>query len=166
MAPTVTVSIEETRKAVADARAQGKSIALVPTMGALHAGHVSLIRAARAEAGFVAVSVFVNPTQFAPNEDFANYPRAFDADLAALENAGVDAVWAPEVDEMYAAGFATRVVPDGVAKAGLEDAFRPHFFSGVATVVTKLLVQCAPDMAVLNISCHLSPCVSSAASWM
>jgi pantoate--beta-alanine ligase len=131
-------------------RKGGEKIALVPTMGALHAGHIALVRLARRRARRVIVSIFVNPAQFAPNEDFASYPRVFEADIAALQNAGVDAVWAPAVDEMYAPGFATRVVPEGVAKAGLEDAFRPHFFNGVATVVTKLLVQCAPDIAVFG----------------
>jgi pantoate--beta-alanine ligase len=119
-------------------------------MGALHAGHVALVRLARRRASRVIVSIFVNPAQFAPSEDFASYPRTFDADIAALQHAGVDAVWAPAPDGMYAPGFATRIVPEGAAKAGLEDAFRPHFFSGVATVVTKLLVQCAPDIAVFG----------------
>ena len=148
--PLIVRTLPALRRTIKSWRSGGEKIALVPTMGALHAGHIALVRLARQRARRVVVSVFVNPTQFAPNEDFANYPRAFDADLAALEKAGVDAVWAPAVDEMYAAGFATRVVPDGVAKAGLEDAFRPHFFSGVATVVTKLLVQCAPDIAVFG----------------
>jgi pantoate--beta-alanine ligase len=98
----------------------------------------------------VIVSIFVNPAQFAPNEDFASYPRSFDADIEALAQEAVDAVWAPPVDEMYGTGFATRVVPDGAARVGLEDAFRPHFFNGVATVVTKLLVQCAPEIAIFG----------------
>jgi len=130
-------------------RARAK-VALVPTMGALHAGHLSLVRLAARRADRVVVSVFVNPTQFAPHEDFNTYPRAFANDLAALAREGVDLVWAPPVTAMYPHGFATRVVPEGPAVAGLEDAFRPHFFGGVATVVTKLFVQCRPDIAVFG----------------
>jgi pantoate--beta-alanine ligase len=119
-------------------------------MGALHDGHISLVRLARRRARRVIVSVFVNPTQFAPNEDFASYPRDLKKDLAALAAAGVDLVWAPDTKVMYPEGFATRVAPEGPAKAGLEDAFRPHFFGGVATVVAKLLTQCTPDVAVFG----------------
>jgi len=126
------------------------SIALVPTMGALHAGHLSLVRFARRHAARVIVSIFVNPAQFAPHEDLATYPRTWDADVAALANEGVDLIWAPSVGVMYPDGFATRVVPDGPAKVGLEDAFRPHFFAGVATVVAKLFLQCRPDVAVFG----------------
>src|SRR5258707_5036762 len=104
----------------------GESIALVPTMGALHEGHLSLVRLERKRARRVIVSIFVNPAQFAPNEDFASYPRSLTTDLAMLE--GVDAVWAPTVETMYPLGFATQIVPQGPAKVGLEDAFRPHFF--------------------------------------
>src|SRR6516165_10383042 len=103
------------------------NVALVPTMGALHAGHLSLVRFARRHATRVIVSIFVNPAQFAPNEDLATYPRTWDADAAALANEGVDLIWAPSVGVMYPDGFATRVVPDGPANVGLEDAFRPHF---------------------------------------
>jgi pantoate--beta-alanine ligase len=98
----------------------------------------------------VVVSIFVNPTQFAPHEDLASYPRRFGQDLAALARHRVDLVWAPSVDVMYPDGFATRIVPEGVAAVGLEDAFRPHFFAGVATVVAKLLTQCQPDVAVFG----------------
>ena len=126
------------------------SIALVPTMGALHAGHLSLVRIARRHAARVIVSIFVNPAQFAPHEDLATYPRSWAADTAGLANEGVDLIWAPSVDVMYPDGFATRVVPDGPAKAGLEDAFRPHFFAGVATVVAKLFLQCRPDVAIFG----------------
>jgi pantoate--beta-alanine ligase len=128
----------------------GETIALVPTMGALHEGHLSLVRLARRRARRVIVSIFVNPAQFAPNEDFASYPRTFDADVAALAEAGVDLIWAPPGEAMYGSGFATRIVPEGPAKVGLEDAFRPHFFGGVAIVVAKLLIQCAPDVAVFG----------------
>ena len=126
------------------------NVALVPTMGALHAGHLSLVRFARRHAARVIVSIFVNPAQFAPNEDLATYPRTWDADAAALANEGVDLIWAPSVGVMYPDGFATRVVPDGPAKVGLEDAFRPHFFAGVTTVVAKLFLQCRPDVAIFG----------------
>ncbi|HSR75932.1 MAG TPA: pantoate--beta-alanine ligase [Xanthobacteraceae bacterium] len=126
------------------------SVALVPTMGALHAGHLSLVRLARRHAARVIVSIFVNPAQFAPHEDLATYPRTWAADTAGLANEGVDLIWAPSVGVMYPDGFATRVVPDGPAKVGLEDAFRPHFFAGVATVVVKLFLQCRPDVAIFG----------------
>jgi len=119
-------------------------------MGALHAGHLALVRLAKRRADRVIVSIFVNPTQFAPHEDLQTYPRTFAADIAALGKLKTDLVWAPSVDTMYPAGFATRIVPEGPAKAGLEDNFRPHFFAGVATVVAKLLIQCAPDIAVFG----------------
>jgi pantoate--beta-alanine ligase len=125
-------------------------VALVPTMGALHDGHLSLVRLARRRAKRVVVSIFVNPTQFAPNEDFGSYPRNLRKDLATLAEAGVDLVWAPDLKVMYPDGFATRIAPEGPAKAGLEDAFRPHFFGGVATVVAKLLIQCTPDVAIFG----------------
>jgi pantoate--beta-alanine ligase len=119
-------------------------------MGALHEGHLSLIRLAQRRAAHVIVSIFVNPTQFAANEDFGSYPRTFAADLAALAALHVDLVWAPPVEAMYPEGFATKIVPDGPAQAGLEDAFRPHFFAGVATIVAKLLLQCEPDIAIFG----------------
>jgi pantoate--beta-alanine ligase len=125
----------------------GASIALVPTMGALHRGHMVLVREARRRAKRVVVSIFVNPTQFAPHEDFASYPRNFATDLKALRMENVDAVWAPAVEAMYPDGFATRLAPEGPAKAGLEDEYRPHFFGGVATVVAKLFTQVSPDFA-------------------
>lgn len=131
-------------------RAAGDSIALVPTMGALHAGHLALVRQASRRATRVIVSIFVNPTQFAPHEDLATYPRPFAADLAALRTLPVDVVWAPAEATMYPPGFATRIVPAGPAVAGLEDRFRPHFFGGVATVVCKLLVQAQPDFAMFG----------------
>jgi pantoate--beta-alanine ligase len=119
-------------------------------MGALHAGHHALVRLARRRADRVAVSIFVNPAQFAANEDLATYPRTFAADVTALADGLVDLVWAPSVATMYPVGFATRIVPEGPALAGLEDAFRPHFFAGVATVVAKLLIQCEPDFAMFG----------------
>lgn len=119
-------------------------------MGALHEGHLSLVRLAQSRADHVVVSIFVNPAQFAPQEDFGSYPRNLAADLKALAALGVDLVWAPAVETMYPEGFATRIAPEGPAQAGLEDAFRPHFFAGVATVVAKLLIQCEPDIAVFG----------------
>ncbi len=148
--PRVIRTVPALRRAVANFRARGDKIALVPTMGALHEGHFSLISRARSRADRVIVSIFVNPTQFAPNEDLNTYPRTFDADIAALAELKVELVWAPAVPTMYPAGFATRIVPEGPATAGLEDAVRPHFFAGVATVVAKLLIQCEPDIAVFG----------------
>ena len=148
--PPVVSNVPALRRAVAKLRRGGSTVALVPTMGALHDGHIALVRLARRRAKRVVVSIFVNPAQFAPNEDFASYPRNLSRDLAALAEAGVDLVWAPDAKVMYPAGFATRIAPEGPAKAGLEDAFRPHFFGGVATVVAKLLTQCAPDVAVFG----------------
>jgi pantoate--beta-alanine ligase len=138
------------RRAIADLRARRNTVALVPTMGALHAGHFSLLRSAQRRADRVIVSIFVNPAQFASNEDLNTYPRSLEADLAALAELKADLVWAPSVETMYPAGFATRIVPEGPATAGLEDAFRPHFFAGVATVVAKLLIQCEPDIAMFG----------------
>ncbi len=119
-------------------------------MGALHAGHLALVRAAQRRADRVIVSIFVNPTQFAPHEDLRSYPQTFAADVAVLAKLKTDLVWAPSVETMYPPGFASRIVPEGPAKAGLEDAFRPHFFTGVATVVAKLLLQCGPDIALFG----------------
>jgi pantoate--beta-alanine ligase len=145
--PRVIQTIAALRKAVGTYRKAGHKIALVPTMGALHDGHMSLVEAAKKKAERVIVSIFVNPEQFAPTEDFATYPRTMDTDVARLKRLGVDAVWAPDVAVMYPDGFSTRVAPGGPAYAGLEDAFRPHFFGGVATVVCKLFIQVTPDFA-------------------
>ena len=119
-------------------------------MGALHAGHFALVRLGRRRACRVVVSIFVNPTQFAPSEDFASYPRTIEADLAALAELHTDLVYAPETALMYPDGFSARIVPGGVAEVGLEDAFRPELFTGVATIVAKLLLQCLPDIAVFG----------------
>jgi pantoate--beta-alanine ligase len=148
--PTVARTVPALRRAFAPFRKAGDRIALVPTMGALHAGHLALVREARRRARRVVVSIFVNPAQFAPHEDFASYPRGFAADIEALRAAKVDLVWAPSADVMYPEGFATRIEPAGAAKAGLEDKFRPHFFGGVATVVAKLFTQAAPDFALFG----------------
>ena len=131
-------------------RSAGSRIALVPTMGALHAGHLALAQESRKKADRTVVSIFVNPTQFAPHEDFARYPRNLERDCALLQNAGTaDLVYAPHANEIYPEGFATRIVIDGPAR-GLESDFRPHFFSGVATVVAKLFLQCRPDVAMFG----------------
>ncbi len=146
-APQVFRDIASMRRAVAQWRAADEKIALVPTMGALHAGHVSLVEAARRHAQRVIVSIFVNPAQFAPGEDFDAYPRTLDADLARLAEAGADGCFAPPASAMYPAGFSTRVIPGGPALAGLEDSFRPDHFAGVALVVAKLLNQAQADSA-------------------
>ena len=138
------------RRAVDNFRSRKATIALVPTMGALHEGHVSLVRQAKRRAKRVIVSIFVNPTQFAPTEDFGSYPRTWKSDVAKLAAEEVDAIWHPDVKTMYPDGFATRIVPEGPATAGLEDRFRPHFFGGVATVVGKLFTQCRPDIAIFG----------------
>jgi pantoate--beta-alanine ligase len=148
--PKILRTVATLRQALAPFRAKGETIALVPTMGALHRGHLALVADAKKRADRVVVSIFVNPTQFAPTEDFGSYPRRFEADVKALTEASVDAVWAPTAQAMYPQGFATRVAPEGAALAGLEDKFRPHFFGGVATVVAKLFTQCAPDVAMFG----------------
>ncbi len=149
--PQVTRTVPALRHALQPYRRGGHSIALVPTMGALHKGHLALVREARKRASRVVVSIFVNPTQFAPHEDFGSYPRRFDADLEVLQEAKADLVWAPSADVMYPEGFATHIEPvAGPATAGLEDTFRPHFFGGVATVVTKLFLQVTPDVVLFG----------------
>jgi pantoate--beta-alanine ligase len=144
--PMVTESIEATRAAVAAARSRGLVVGLVPTMGALHAGHASLIQAARGQTGFVVVSIFVNPTQFGPNEDFARYPRPLDDDLRLCIQQGVDLIFRPDVPTMYPP--ASRTV---IEVRDLQDllcgASRPGHFRGVATVVAKLFHIVAPDVA-------------------
>lgn len=134
------------RRRVAAWRGAGKTVALVPTMGALHAGHGALIEAAREGCDRVIVSLFVNPAQFGPGEDFAAYPRDEEADAAFLRTAGVDLLYAPGPAEMYPEGFATAVSVAGLAET-LCGAYRPGHFAGVATVVAKLLIQAAPDRA-------------------
>src|ERR1035437_1840116 len=124
----------------------GNTIGLVPTMGALHAGHASLIRAALETVGFVAVSIFVNPTQFGPNEDYARYPRTFDADCALAEREGASVVFAPAVEELYPAGAATFVEVEGLGHR-LDGQSRPGHFRGVATVLAKLMIAAEPDRA-------------------
>ena len=139
-------------------RKAGRTIALVPTMGALHDGHMALVKRACQRADRTIVSIFLNPTQFAPGEDLDRYPRDEAADLAKLEEAGVDTVWVPKKSEMYADGFATQVTPKGAA-LGLETDHRPHFFIGVATVVCKLFNQTTPHMAVFGEKDYQQLCV-------
>jgi len=136
----------ELRDAVREARASGKTVGFVPTMGALHEGHFSLVRQARAETGFVVVSIFVNPLQFAPGEDLARYPRKESEDAAALEREGVDVVYLPDPAAIYPPGFSTAVEVSDVTEGG-EGAARPGHFRGVATVVAKLFLQVSPDVA-------------------
>lgn len=143
-------TVSSLRRALEPFRRPNERVALVPTMGALHRGHMALVREAQRRSKRVVVSIFVNPTQFAPNEDFASYPRSFATDLKALRDTKVDFVWAPSVETMYPDGFGTRLAPEGAAKAGLEDEFRPHFFGGVATVVAKLFTQVLPDFALFG----------------
>jgi pantoate--beta-alanine ligase len=131
-------------------RAKGETVALIPTMGALHDGHLAHVRLAKRRASRVVVSIFVNPAQFAPNEDLGSYPRTWSADVAALRALEVDVIWSPDVETMYPKGFGTQIAPSGPALAGLEDKFRPHFFGGVCTVVAKLLLQVRPYIATFG----------------
>ena len=148
--PRVVRTVPALRRAIDGFRKRNQTVALVPTMGALHDGHLKLVHEAQRRAQRVVVSIFVNPTQFAPNEDFGSYPRRFAADIAVLKQAKADLVWAPSATAMYPEGFATRIVPEGAATAGLEDRFRPHFFGGVCTVVAKLFTQVTPDFAMFG----------------
>ena len=142
-------TVKELRAEVAKWRKAGETVALVPTMGALHAGHLSLIGIAKNHATRLVASIFVNPAQFGPKEDFKRYPRDEAGDLAKLAQAGVDLVYIPHTAEMYPRGFATKVTLPSLTE-DLCGAARPNHFEGVATVVTKLLLQCAPDVAVFG----------------
>lgn len=137
---------EQLRELVRNARAGAKSIAFVPTMGALHEGHLSLVREARRQCGFTVVSIFVNPLQFAPGEDFARYPRKPEEDAALLEKEGVDLLYRPDPEKFYPRGFSTSIEVRGVSEGG-EGAARPGHFRGVATVVARLFHQVQPDAA-------------------
>lgn len=146
---TIVRTVAELRRQVAAWKKEGLRIGFAPTMGALHDGHLSLVTLARSRADRVVVSVFVNPTQFGPNEDFDAYPRTEQRDAELLAGAGCDLMFAPSVAEMYPAGASTTVTVAGVTEP-LDGAARPGHFAGVATVVTKLLNQCAPDVAVFG----------------
>jgi pantoate--beta-alanine ligase len=148
--PMIARTLPTLHRALDQLRIRKATVALVPTMGALHDGHVSLVRLAKRRASRVVVSIFVNPTQFAPSEDFGSYPRTWKSDVAKLAVEDVDLIWNPDVKTMYPDGFATRIVPEGPAIADLEDRFRPHFFGGVATVVGKLFTQVRPDFAMFG----------------
>ncbi len=148
-APAVVRTIPELRRVTATWRKAGEKIALIPTMGALHEGHLALVREGQRLAKRTVVSIFVNPTQFAPHEDFSRYPRDEAGDVAKLATVGCDLVWAPDAATMYPPGSATRVHPKGAA-LGLETDFRPHFFEGVATVCCKLFTQVGPDFAIFG----------------
>ena len=142
-------TVKDLRKVVAVWRKAGERVALIPTMGALHDGHLALVKQAQKRAERTVASIFVNPAQFAPHEDLAKYPRDEAGDLAKLKTVDCDLVWAPGGAEMYPDGFATRIVPAGAA-GGLESDFRPHFFGGVATVCCKLFTQVGPDFAIFG----------------
>jgi pantoate--beta-alanine ligase len=150
LSPLIVRNVSALRRAVDNLRSRKATVALVPTMGALHDGHVSLVRLAKRRADKVVVSIFVNPTQFAPSEDFGAYPRTWKEDVAKLTAEKTDLIWHPDAKAMYPDGFATRIVPEGPATVGLEDRFRPHFFGGVATVVAKLFTQVRPDVAIFG----------------
>ena len=149
-APRIVRTLPALHASLRDIRKRNARVGLVATMGALHDGHLSLVRLAKKHADRIVVSIFVNPTQFAAHEDFGSYPRTLKTDVAKLSGEGVDLVWSPNANTMYPDGFATRIAPEGPALAGLEDKFRPHFFGGVATVVGKLFNQCRPDVTVFG----------------
>ena len=158
MESKVVRTVAELRQAIAAWRRDGLSVALVPTMGALHLGHVALVRRAATQADRTLVSIFVNPSQFGPSEDLARYPRDEAGDLAKLAAEGCHLVWAPGVADMYPDGFATRIVPGGAA-LGLESDHRPHFFGAVATVCSKLFNAAMPDVALFGEKDYQQLCV-------
>ena len=147
--PDIVTTIADLRAAISHWREKGERIGLVPTMGALHDGHLSLVRETQSRCARTIASIFVNPAQFAPHEDFDRYPRTLESDVDRLSKAGIDLIFAPSVAEMYPAGFATRIEVGGPS-VGLETEFRPHFFAGVATVVAKLLIAAMPDVATFG----------------
>ena len=156
--PEVVDSVAGLRAQVSDWRRDGLRVAMVPTMGALHEGHLSLIRIAREKAERCVVSIFVNPAQFAPSEDLDKYPRQLARDLDLLATVKADLAFTPTVGAMYPSGFATRISVGGPS-AGLESDFRPTFFEGVATVVAKLFLQATPDCAVFGEKDYQQLCV-------
>jgi pantoate--beta-alanine ligase len=148
--PKIVRSIAALRRETGSWRADGLKYAIVPTMGALHEGHITLVQEGLKRADSVVVSIFVNPRQFGVNEDLSRYPRDEAGDVAKLAEAGAQLIFAPSQDEMYGENFATTVVLKGPAKANLEDKFRPHFFEGVTTVVAKLFIQSGADFAMFG----------------
>ncbi|MEO1282179.1 MAG: pantoate--beta-alanine ligase [Pseudomonadota bacterium] len=158
-APTIGRTLPELRAATGQLRQDPQvTLALVPTMGALHAGHIELVKHAHTVATHVAVSIFVNPTQFAPTEDLGTYPRTEAADLEILKAEGVNLVWVPGTDTMYPTGFSSAVQPAKAAES-LETDHRPHFFQGVTTVVAKLFNQVRPDAALFGEKDYQQLCV-------
>lgn len=151
-------SIAEMRAIIKDWRKAGQRVSLVPTMGALHEGHLSLVHMGQDRADKSVVSIFVNPAQFAPHEDFNTYPREEERDFAALRQAKVDLVFAPPVEEIYPENHHTKVEVEGISQL-LEGQFRPQFFIGVATVVAKLLIQVLPDVALFGEKDYQQLCV-------
>ena len=155
---SVCPDMETYQESLGELALDGKTVALVPTMGALHAGHITLINEAKTLADAVAVSIFVNPKQFGPNEDFAKYPRTLERDLELLAEAGVAVAYTPTVDDLYPEGFST-IVSTGELGAVMEGKFRPGFFDGVATVVTKLLLRTLPHVVVFGEKDYQQLCV-------
>ena len=147
--PEIVTTVSDLRGRMSQWRKAGERVGLVPTMGALHEGHLSLVRETQKHCNRSVASIFVNPAQFAPHEDFDRYPRTLENDSRKLDNAGLDLIFAPSVAEMYPSGFATKIEVGGPS-AGLETDFRPHFFAGVATVVAKLLIAALPDYAIFG----------------
>ncbi len=150
MKPKIVRTVESLRREVARWKVDGLSYAIVPTMGALHQGHLQLVQEGFQVADRVLVSIFVNPKQFGVNEDLSKYPRDEESDVEKLSEAGVPLVFAPGADEIYGEGFATSIHMQGPAKAGLEDKYRPHFFDGVATIVSKLFIQSGANYAMFG----------------
>lgn len=150
--------VSDLRRRIALWRGDGETVALVPTMGAFHEGHLGLVKLAKKKASRAVVSLFINPTQFAPHEDLSRYPRDEAGDRAKLATVGTDLLWSPTREEMYPEGFATSIVPMGAA-IGLEGEFRPHHFGGVATVCCKLFSQVTPDLAIFGEKDYQQLCV-------
>lgn len=158
MSIEVVHTIADLRASVGAWRRAGETVALVPTMGALHAGHLDLVRTGKSRARRAVVSIFVNPKQFAPHEDFGRYPRDVAGDARKLQTVDADLIWAPDAAEMYPEAFATRIEPAGAAE-GLETDFRPHFFGGVTTVCCKLFSAATPDFATFGEKDYQQLCV-------
>lgn len=150
MKPKIVRTVSALRRETAAWRLNNHRYAVVPTMGALHEGHITLVKEALSRADRAIATIFVNPKQFGANEDLSRYPRDEEGDVAKLAEAGVQLIYAPGPEEIYPAGFSTTVTMAGPAKAGLEDKFRPHFFDGVATIVAKLFIQTGADIAMFG----------------